>query len=59
MYLGGVGHVEITEGFFGLTDCLPWCVREGAHRMADEHHRLFWGEVVLPGLGHGGFWILY
>ena len=21
MSLGGVGHVELSEGFFGLTDC--------------------------------------
>ena len=26
------------------------------HRLADGHHRIFWGEVVLLGLGHGGFW---
>ena len=24
--------------------------------MADEHHRICCGEVVLPRLGHGGFW---
>ena len=23
MYLGGVGHVELNEGFFGLTLCSP------------------------------------
>ena len=26
-----------------------------AHCMADEHHRIFWGEGVLPGSGYGGF----
>ena len=25
--------------------------------MADKHHRICCVEVVLPGLGHGGFWI--
>ena len=24
--------------------------------MADGHHRICCGEVVLPRLGHGGFW---
>ena len=58
MSLGGVGHVEIIGGFFGLIDCPLMC--EGrAHRMADGHHRIFWGEVVFPWLGHGGFWYLY
>ena len=58
MSLDGVGHVELSEGFFGLTDCPLMC--EGkAYCMDDEHHRIFCGEVVLPGLGHGGFWFLY
>ena len=30
-------------------------MRVGAHRMPDEHHRICCIEVVLPGLGHGGF----
>ena len=28
---------------------------EGAKRMADEYHRICCVEVVLPGLGNGGF----
>ena len=27
--------------------------------MADGHHRICCREVVLPGLGHGGFCFLY
>ena len=37
----------------------PLCVRVGAHRMANKHHRICYGEVVLMGPGHGGFWFLY
>ena len=31
-------------------------MREGAQHMADGHHRICCVEVVLLGLGHGGFW---
>ena len=31
-------------------------MRIGAYHMDDRNHRIFWGEVVLPRLGHGGFW---
>ena len=30
-------------------------MRERAHRMAEGHHRICCGEVVLLGLEHGGF----
>ena len=56
--LGDVGHGELSEGFFGLTNC-PLMCEDRAHRMADGHHRIFCGEVVLSRLGHGDFWFLY
>ena len=31
-------------------------MRAGAHHMDDGHHRICLSEVVLLGLGHGGFW---
>ena len=55
--LGGVGHVELSEGFFRLIDCPLMC--EGRISSYDVHHRICCGEVVLLRLGHGGFWFLY
>ena len=59
--LGGVGHVEPSEGFFGLTDFPLMC--EGRSSSYGRHTSLDLGdrgeiceEAVLPPLGHGGFW---
>ena len=58
MSLGGVGHVELSEEFFGLTYFPLMC--EGKSSLYDRRKsRIFCEEVVLPGLGHGGFWFLY
>ena len=59
MSLGGVGHVDLMEGFFGLTDCPLMCEGRISSHGRRTYDRIFWGEVVLLGMGHGGFWFLY
>ena len=39
MYVCGLDHAELGEKFFSLTD-FPLCVRAGAHRIDDIHHRI-------------------
>ena len=39
MSLGGVGHVELIEGFFGLTDCPLMCdVNNLSQYMVEPRH---------------------
>ena len=64
MFVYGLGHMDLVEKFFALTDCPLMCEGRSSlyARQTSQDH---WDsgdtceEVALPRLRHGGFWFLY